>query len=138
MTALEQQLIKELEQEKALSTELISKLDEQESSFLRQLQQMQTAYEINLSKIVQNYESNLSKNMKELKSMQTQHEATVKNILTEIKQILNQDITFGETGESYHEQLQTLKKQVWGLQEGQKELRTSLHNIITKMFPSQI
>ena len=71
-----------------------------------------------------------------MKTVQKEHENTVSNILEEIKKILDTDITSGETGQSYYEQLQTLKKQVWGLQEGQKELRTSLHDIYTKMFPS--
>ena len=148
MTALDQQLMREREEAKAMNLRLISILQKQEQDFLENLQQQQESYEnniseivknyeISLSKIVENYESNLSKNTEELQSMQTKHETNITSILNQIKQVLDLDITSGTTGESYHEQLQNLKKQVWGLQQGQKELRTSLHNILTKMFPSQ-
>ena len=59
MTALEQELLKELEQEKALNTTIIDKLEKQETNFLKFLQNQQTAYEKNLSQIVENYEKNM-------------------------------------------------------------------------------
>ena len=55
MTALEQALMQELQQEKALNTEIIERLEKQEQSFISQLQKQQRAYESNLSQIVENY-----------------------------------------------------------------------------------
>ena len=47
MTALEQALMQELEQEKVLNISLIEKLEKQETNFLKFLQNQQTAYEKN-------------------------------------------------------------------------------------------
>ena len=66
MTALEQALMQELQQEKALNTEIIERLEKQEQSFISQLQQQQKDYESNLSKIVNNYKASIQQMEKNL------------------------------------------------------------------------
>ena len=66
MTALEQQLMKELQQEKDLNLKLISNLQSQETSFLQNLEKQQELYESNLSKIVNNYKISIMEMEKNL------------------------------------------------------------------------
>ena len=127
MTELEMILSEELEKTRKRESEYLDTIEEQS----KKMKELSDNYCKELVKVTTDYQAHIT-------ILQKEHEANIKSILTEIKQLLGKDITFGETGVSYHEQLQTLKTQVWGIQEGQKELRTSLHNIITKMFPSQI
>ena len=125
MTELEMILSEELEKSRKRESKYLDELDKQTT----QIKSLCDNYILELAKVTTDYQKHIQK-------LQKEHEATVKNILIEIKQILDLDITFGETGESYHEQLQELKRQVWGLKEGQKDLRKTLANIFINMFSS--
>jgi ElaB/YqjD/DUF883 family membrane-anchored ribosome-binding protein len=116
-------------------SEALKNSRERESEYLdiiekqsKKMKELSDSYIKELSKVTTDYQVHIT-------ILQKEHETNITSILNQIKQVLDLDITSGTTGESYHEQLQSLKNQVWGLQQGQKELRTSLHNIITKMFP---
>ena len=126
MTELEMILKEELENSRKRESEYLDSIEKQST----EMKKLSDNYCKELVKVTTDYQAHIT-------ILQKEHEANIKSILNQIKQVLDLDITSGTTGESYHEQLQNLKKQVWGLQQGQKELRTSLHNIITKMFPSQ-
>ena len=125
-TELEMILSEALESSRKRESEYLDSIEKQST----EMKKLSDNYCKELVKVTTDYQAHIT-------ILQKEHEANIKSILTEIKQLLGKDITFGETGQSYYEQLQSLKKQIWGIQEGQKELRTSLANITIKMFPSQ-
>ena len=126
MTELDMILSEALENSRKRESEYLDTIEKQST----EMKKLSDNYCKELVKVTTDYQAHIT-------ILQKEHETNIKSILTEIKQLLGKDITFGETGVSYHEQLQTLKTQVWGIQKGQKELRTSLDNITEIMFPSQ-
>jgi DNA topoisomerase VI subunit B len=114
MTALEQQLMKELQQEKDLNIKLISNLESQEVNFLQILEKQQELYESNLSKIVNNYkisimemekniDTYLEQNKKELESLKQGQALLYKQI-----KIMNESLINLPNLENLEESLKTL------------------------------
>ena len=83
MTALEQQLMKELQQEKDLNIKLISNLESQEVNFLQILEKNQELYESNLSKIVKNYQQSMLQMEQNCKSYLEENKAELESLKQE-------------------------------------------------------